>query len=43
MDPDARGINRIVEHWLPWQGSFAETAARENDWTLSTLKYMKEH
>lgn len=43
VDPDARGINRIVEHWLPWQGSFAETAAREDDWTLSTLNYMKEH
>lgn len=43
VDPDARGINRIVEHWLPWQGSFAETAARENDWTLSSVTYMKEH
>ncbi len=36
LDPDARGINRIVEHWLPWQGSYAETAAQENDWTLTT-------
>jgi len=43
VQPDARGINRIVEHWLPWQGSYAETAARENDWTLTTLTYMKEH
>jgi sugar phosphate isomerase/epimerase len=43
VNPDARGINRIVEHWLPWQGSFAETAARENAWTISSLTYMKEH
>jgi sugar phosphate isomerase/epimerase len=43
VDPDARGINRIVEHWLPWQGDFEQTAATENDWTLSTLAYMKEH
>ena len=43
VDPEARAINRIVEHWLPWQGTFAETAAREDAWTASTLKYMKEH
>ena len=43
VDPDVRGINRIVEHWLPWQRSFEETAARENDWTLASLNYMKEH
>jgi sugar phosphate isomerase/epimerase len=43
VDPDARGINRIVEHWLPWQGSFDETAAREDDWTASALTYMKEN
>jgi sugar phosphate isomerase/epimerase len=43
VDPDVRGINRIVEHWLPWQGSFEATAARENDWTLASLTRMKEH
>jgi sugar phosphate isomerase/epimerase len=43
VDPDARGISRIVEHWLPWQGSFVETAARENAWTLASLNHMKEH
>jgi sugar phosphate isomerase/epimerase len=43
VDPDARGINRIVEHWLPWQGSFDETAAMENTWTATALQYMKEY
>jgi sugar phosphate isomerase/epimerase len=43
VDPDARGINQIVEHWLPWQGSFDQTAALEHAWTVSSLKTMKEH
>ena len=43
VDPEARDINGIVEHWLPWQGSFAETAARENAWTASALTYIEEH
>jgi sugar phosphate isomerase/epimerase len=43
VDPDSRGINQIVEHWLPWQGSFDQTAALEHAWTVSSLNTMKEH
>ncbi|MFE2493479.1 sugar phosphate isomerase/epimerase family protein [Streptomyces scopuliridis] len=40
--PDQRGINQIVEHWLPWQDDgFETTAGIEDQWTrhcISTLK-----
>ncbi|MFE4369021.1 sugar phosphate isomerase/epimerase family protein [Streptomyces sp. NPDC056835] len=40
--PDQRGINQIVEHWLPWQDDGFETTARiEDRWTrhcISTLQ-----
>jgi len=26
-------INFILEHWLPWQGSLADTCATESEWT----------
>lgn len=39
--PEARGINRIVEHWLTWQDSFEETCRLENQWNASNLAYMK--
>lgn len=42
VDPETRGINRIVEHWLPWQGSAEETARAEARWTEQSLHYMKE-
>ncbi|MFZ3598617.1 sugar phosphate isomerase/epimerase family protein [Streptomyces sp. BH104] len=39
--PEERGINQIVEHWLPWQdGGFDVTAELEHQWTkhsISTL------
>ncbi|MFD7972789.1 sugar phosphate isomerase/epimerase family protein [Streptomyces clavifer] len=35
--PDERGINQIVEHWLPWQGDFAETARLEDQWTRHSI------
>ena len=36
--PEDRGINEIVEHWLPWQGDpettvQAETPGRPPPWT----------
>ncbi|MEV4970380.1 sugar phosphate isomerase/epimerase family protein [Streptomyces scopuliridis] len=40
--PDERGINQIVEHWLPWQDDgFETTAGIEDQWTrhcISTLQ-----
>ena len=41
--PNERGINQIIEHWLPWQGSFEETARIENNWNTHNIAYLKEH
>ena len=43
VDPDARGINQIVEHWLSWQGDPATTVAVEADWTRTALEYLRSH
>lgn len=43
VDPGARGISRIVEHWVPWQGDLAATVAIEDDWTSRNIRYLKEH
>jgi sugar phosphate isomerase/epimerase len=43
VDPHGRGISRIVEHWVPWQGDLAATVAIEDDWTSRNLAYLKEH
>lgn len=37
VGPDERGINQIVEHWLPWQGDFEETARLEDQWTRHSI------
>ncbi|MEW1718039.1 TIM barrel protein [Streptomyces sp. NPDC093109] len=43
--PEQRGINQIVEHWLPWQDDgFETTAGIEDQWTrhcISTLQRSK--
>jgi sugar phosphate isomerase/epimerase len=39
--PDERGINRIVEHWLPLGDSLAETLVLEDDWTTRTLAALR--
>jgi 3-oxoisoapionate decarboxylase len=41
--PEARGINRIIEHWLPWQESFEVTSRLENLWNANNLAYMRGH
>jgi sugar phosphate isomerase/epimerase len=43
VDPAGRGISRIVEHWVPWQGDLAATVAIEDDWTSRNIRYLKEH
>jgi sugar phosphate isomerase/epimerase len=40
--PTARGINRIVEHWVPWQGAYEPTAHLEESWTIASLNHLKE-
>lgn len=42
VDPDGRGISRIVEHWVPWRGDLAAAIATENDWTARNLATLKE-
>ena len=39
--PKERNINQIVEHWLPWQDSEAETIRLENQWTQQSLDFLR--
>jgi sugar phosphate isomerase/epimerase len=41
VDPRGRGINEIVEHWLPWQGDAQTTIRTEREWTRTTLEYLR--
>ena len=41
LQPHERNINQIVEHWLPWQDSEAETIRRENQWTRQSLEFLR--
>lgn len=47
LRPEERGINQIVEFWLPWQdqGTDAEqtrnTLRLEAEWTTTTLEYLR--
>lgn len=41
IQPEARGINRVLEHWLTWQDTFEQTRAIENSWNASNLDYMR--
>ncbi|MDN3496849.1 TIM barrel protein [Planococcus sp. APC 4015] len=39
--PRERGVNEIVEHWLPWQGDPETTIRTERDWTRTTVEYLR--
>lgn len=39
--PTERGIDEIVEHWLPWQGDAETTIRTERDWTRTTLEHLR--
>ncbi|MBT1680924.1 sugar phosphate isomerase/epimerase family protein [Curtobacterium aurantiacum] len=53
LEPDTRGINRVIEFWLPWQDEYAggaalpgETPAQtttrtEAAWTEQTIEYIR--
>ena len=41
VDPAARGINQIVEHWLTWQDDYERTARTENAWNAHNLERMR--
>ncbi len=39
--PRERGIDEIVEHWLPWQGDADTTIRMERDWTRAAIDYLR--
>jgi sugar phosphate isomerase/epimerase len=39
--PRERGIDEIVEHWLPWQGDATTTIRTEREWTRRTLEHLR--
>ena len=39
--PRERGIDEIVEHWLPWQGDAETTVRTEREWTRTTLEHLR--
>jgi sugar phosphate isomerase/epimerase len=41
VDPDERGINQIIEHWLPLGETIEDTIALENTWNTSNLQYLR--
>jgi sugar phosphate isomerase/epimerase len=43
VKPEVRGINRVIEHWLTWQGTFKETSRLENLWNINNIAYMNAH
>lgn len=38
--PDSKGINQIVEHWLPWQQDADRTCQLEQQWTRQSVDYL---
>jgi len=41
--PDERGINRIIEHWLPLHDTLEETVRLEDEWNTHNLRVLNEH
>lgn len=41
VNPRQRGINEVVEHWLPRQADAETTIRTERDWTRATLEYLR--
>lgn len=39
--PRERGINEVVEHWLPWQTDAETTVRTEREWTRTTLEHLR--
>lgn len=39
--PAERGINQIVEHWLPWQQTEEETVRLEQEWTAHSVEFLR--
>ncbi|MBE1514886.1 sugar phosphate isomerase/epimerase family protein [Nesterenkonia halotolerans] len=39
--PEERGINQVIEHWLPWTNNLADTIQLEQAWTQHNLEYLR--
>lgn len=39
--PRERGIDEVVEHWLPWQGDAETTLRLEREWTRTAVDYLR--
>jgi sugar phosphate isomerase/epimerase len=39
--PNERGINQVIEHWLPLHDTIDETVQLENDWNDHNLAYLR--
>lgn len=40
VNPDERGINLIIEQWVPWQGDSDSTMATETAWAEHAVRYL---
>lgn len=41
VDPDERGINLIVEHWVPRAETIEKTCSTEREWTRHNVEFMR--
>lgn len=41
VEPHQRGVNQIIEHWLPWQGDIERTIRAEQDWIHHNITYLR--
>ena len=41
VNPEARGINQVVEPWLTWQDDYEQTRRIENEWNAHNLARMR--
>lgn len=39
--PEERGINQVIEHWLPWTNNLPDTIRLEQAWTQHNLEYLR--
>lgn len=42
VQPEARGINSIIEQWVAWQGNSAATIALEKVWAEHAVRWIRE-
>ncbi len=42
VNPEARGINQVIEHWLTWRDDYEITVQMENQWNAHNLARMRK-